>query len=448
MEISDTRSGRRQYLVTYSQADEDKFPTRESFGKMIADSFNAGASKVKSEHWACCREPHESGGFHYHCSIKMSGNKKWLSVKKQIQENHKIVVNFSDSHDHYISAYRYLCKSDENVAHSQGHPNLKEIASPKTKKSIASNRAASRKRKSNPVSVSSGAPSVHKPKSKRRLSNTDIAEFIVQNEIRTYTQLFATAEKRKREGEKDLAEYLFQHSEKNLRELIVKAWFMKEAPVHAERETIVRITEVEKAAREECVPQCNKQWLDCALEVLELNRVDPLYFASSMRDALIHGRGKFRNIILVGPANCAKTFMLKPLKPIFREKLFENPANDKFGWVGADKASVIILQDFRWNKDSIPWKDLLLLLEGETVKLPAPKNLFSEDVIIDSNVAIFSTSKEQIAFKGPYNTTDAIENDMMRVRWNIIKFKHQFTEEAQKSVKPCARCFAELVLKN
>ena len=51
------------------------------------------------------------------------------------------------------------------------------------------------------------------------------------------------------------------------------------------------------------------------------------------------GRGKHRNIFIAGPTNLAKTFMLKPLQNIFSGNLFENPANDKFGWVGAQKAT-------------------------------------------------------------------------------------------------------------
>ena len=66
--------------------------------------------------------------------------------------------------------------------------------------------------------------------------------------------------------------------------------------------------------------------------------------------------------------------MLKPLELIYN--VFSNPANDKYAWVGADTAEIIVLQDFRWCLDSISWKDLLLLLEGETVKLPTPKNHF------------------------------------------------------------------------
>ena len=114
--------------------------------------------------------------------------------------------------------------------------------------------------------------------------------------------------------------------------------------------------------------------------------------------------------------------------------------------MGAEKAEVILLQDFRFSKDVIAWKDLLLLLEGETVKLPAPKNHFAKDVVIDSDVPIFATSKSPITYKGPFNVEDERETDMMNNRWRIIKFKHVFEEKDQRKVKPCGSCFAKLVL--
>ena len=45
MEI-DPKQARRVYLITYSQADISKFPTRESFGNAIAMAFKS-SSKVK-----------------------------------------------------------------------------------------------------------------------------------------------------------------------------------------------------------------------------------------------------------------------------------------------------------------------------------------------------------------------------------------------------------------
>ena len=64
-----------------------------------------------------------------------------------------------------------------------------------------------------------------------------------------------------------------------------------------------------------------------------------------MSDLLAHGRGKFRNIMIVGQANYNKTFLLISLEFIFRT--FTNPANDRYVCVGTDKAEVMVLQDFR-----------------------------------------------------------------------------------------------------
>ena len=76
--------------------------------------------------------------------------------------------------------------------------------------------------------------------------------------------------------------------------------------------------------------------------------------------------------------------MLKPLKLIFSDSIFENPANDKFAWVGSEKAKVFLLNDSKWSI-YITWHDMLLLLERETVKLPTSKNIYSEDIVISTD---------------------------------------------------------------
>ena len=93
--------------------------------------------------------------------------------------------------------------------------------------------------------------------------------------------------------------------------------------------------------------------------------------------------------------------MLKPLELIY--DVLSNPANDKYAWIGADTAEIIVLQDFRWCRDSIPWKDLLLLLEGEIVKLLASKNQFSTAVVIKRDTPIFATSESRITYTRKFN---------------------------------------------
>ena len=131
----DPRTPRRTYLVTYSQADLQKYPTREVFGKSVAEAFDSGESKHKVTCWACCLEPHKDGGYHYHVSIKLTGAKRWKSVKDKFAEQN-VQLHFSDHHTNYYSAYKYVSKSDKEVFHSAQHPNLTEVSSPRTKKCV------------------------------------------------------------------------------------------------------------------------------------------------------------------------------------------------------------------------------------------------------------------------------------------------------------------------
>ena len=73
--------------------------------------------------------------------------------------------------------------------------------------------------------------------------------------------------------------------------------------------------------------------------------MESVAFAAAMRELLTKGRGKFWIILIVVPTNCGKTFLLSPLQKIFNT--FSNPANGKYAWLGAQKAEIIFLNDFR-----------------------------------------------------------------------------------------------------
>ena len=103
---------RRSYLVTYSKANLEKFPTRESFAEAVVETFVSKRSCSKPQHWACCIEKHADGDNHYHLAMKLTDPKKWLESKRAIQQKFEIVVNFSD-HGGYYSVYKYICKHDD-----------------------------------------------------------------------------------------------------------------------------------------------------------------------------------------------------------------------------------------------------------------------------------------------------------------------------------------------
>lgn len=130
---------------------------------------------------------------------------------------------------------------------------------------------------------------------------------------------------------------------------------MKEASTALKRRKTPRMDLIRKAASGRCETGCHGEWIESAKEVLT-NEVNPAVFAAAVRELLLFGRGKYRNI---GPTNCGKSFLLKPLMLIYNA--FSNPAADKYAWVGAGSAEIILLNDCRWSMDVIEWESFLLL---------------------------------------------------------------------------------------
>ena len=125
-------------------------------------------------------------------------------------------------------------------------------------------------------------------------------------------------------------------------------------------------------------------WLSSAKEVLAQNNIEYENFASAIKNALILGRRKESNILLYGPADCGKTFLLKPAYKIL-PNVFLNLASSTFGWMGVENSNLIFLNDLRWKPprskhSKIEWQELLNMLEGLPVTLPAPMNSCSKHI--------------------------------------------------------------------
>ena len=54
------------------------------------------------------------------------------------------------------------------------------------------------------------------------------------------------------------------------------------------------------------------------------------------------------------------------------------------------------------------------------MKLPAPKIFFGKAVHTKSDIPIFATSKDIIKFPGPYNTTNNMEDKVMKIKWVVF----------------------------
>ena len=67
----------------------------------------------------------------------------------------------------------------------------------------------------------------------------------------------------------------------------------------------------------------------------------------------------------------------------------------------------------------ILWHHLLLLLEGKPVHFSVPKTHFTEDILLESDIPVFATSKYKLAYiRG--GCIDALETEMMSVQSNVF----------------------------
>ena len=80
-----------------------------------------------------------------------------------------------------------------------------------------------------------------------------------------------------------------------------------------ERASKTRMDILHEVNSGECVKDCGKMWLQAAIETLTRNNVTREDFSRAILESLVKRRGKHRNILIIGPANSGKTFMLNPL---------------------------------------------------------------------------------------------------------------------------------------
>jgi hypothetical protein len=203
-----------------------------------------------------------------------------LRVKHRLEESHDIVVHFSSSHANYYTAWKYVTKEDIDVVQSLDHPVLDNP--PKTQAALeAWTQDPGRKRKR-----------------KQRLSNYEVGEIAIENNLKTRLQLLAFANAQKKEGKTDLAEFIMNRGKKVVEEMLSTAWEMAGAEAAVERAKLRRVDILRQSMEEECAPECDQQWLQQGLDILERNQINRQEFSTSMKTLLTEGRGKYRNVII------------------------------------------------------------------------------------------------------------------------------------------------------
>ena len=413
-------------------------PTREAFARIILDAFDNAVAESNATvmQWVCSQESLADRGLHYHMAVKLSGRRRWLHVRNHIDHEYGVRVNLSDRHDNYYSAWRYTTKEESSSLQSTNHPDLRNVGPPITTNASC----ALRERR---LGEGDEDTSNKKGKQKRSLSIFDVhvSQIAVERGIKTRLELVALASRQEREGKTHLAQFIANRGSKAVEEALSIGWEMENAESDLARSKLSRVEIVYRELENPCVDGCQGKWLEMAEQVLQRNGISRDEFSQAVRNLLQQGRGKYRNVSLKVPANCGKTFLLNPLNTVF--KTFTNPATTTFAWLAAETAEVIFLNDFRWCSQIRLWHDLLLLLEGQKVHLPAPKTHFSQDIEFTRDTPIFCTSKEELSFVRS-GVLDERESQMMKVRWKVFALQSPIPEEEQRNTPNCPHFFAKL----
>ena len=269
------------------------------------------------------------------------------------------MANFSTAGTMYASAYFYATKRDKNYFHGhclKPHPKRSDLGSGAMyKKAEAANSTyvgnQAMRRKSAEEGKSKKKDDAKKTK---RIDKLDVVDIIRNENLGTDDELLAYADKRRVEnGDRELCSFVVKLGEKGRADLLKDATKLRQSHDNVKLKKMSRMEVLKNASSSECTcEQTQDLWLAMAFDVLLKNNIDRREFGTAIYNALKEGRRKHRNVMLIGERNCAKTFLLSPLPEIYT-RTFHTPPGSAFGWIGADGAQVIYLNDYRWiNKHS------------------------------------------------------------------------------------------------
>ena len=267
------RQQKAVHLVTWSRADDSLLPNkdvdpRECLGRLIENLFNQ-KKKDCVMHWSCSKERHRNHGHHFHVAIQFKSKIRWLAVSNDLRAMN-IYVNFQSFHTNYKDAYKYVTKEDQSFATSANHPQMFVIppntvhrkrvlslefltqqsdnnsedayeiptasqASSYTDEILSSAASA---RETEPLIASSSA----KKQKMTRLTNVQVSQIIVRNDVKTDLQLCALATQFMKNDQPELYHWVAGHQAEKYREDLIKTSWKLDGAEEAIKKTWFRVT--------------------------------------------------------------------------------------------------------------------------------------------------------------------------------------------------------------
>ena len=375
------------------------------------------------------KEPHSNGKPHLNLLVKASGQYRWKRVAERLLQHDKVHVGFGTNIRTWMDGAIYGCVASEHKPEPGLDPNPVQWI----KQGV-------------PVPIKDFVPlRMQKPGFVRqpRLTPLNFFDICQEHGFENEDQLWAKAVEMSATGDRALLAFLMDND--------VRAAFAKVQTAFAAKEKARRATLTREALLEEffaastCCCEAPAQCYDLMKEILKNNGIDGA-FQREVIGVLRAGRAKMRNLCLVGPTNCAKSFLMKGLLQIY--DTYERPDGGSYQLEDLLGKELVFLNDFEFDAGAaawMPWQFLKNFLEGQQIKVGVPKTRGGNQKF-KGTAPVFLTAPQKITLVRR-NAIDSYETEQMNKRVKYIELHWQIPEEQVKEVtKVCGHCSARLYL--
>ena len=422
--------------------------------------FGTNNMLLKAGVWA---EKHQNQEEHYHFPVL--ADNPWYAnpLRTALAEDHNIHVYFSHEHEYYWTVLLYVGVPSASKPTVDTAPALWPDTHPPFVDAIKDMPRGARKCDKERAQAwlgQIGAVSV----SARCMAHEEFADWVIQKGLANRTAVLAALQTlAESEPEKTKAAEQYVHRyRKDLDASLSFAWEKHDAPRKAMLDKLTAWEFVERAKQEHACC-CGGKWM----QLLESNSsyqcanwpsdvpAEEKPILAKLKAAHIRclkeGAGKYKNVFCYGPKNAGKSFSLAPLEVVFAPSYYmaRPVGKSNYPMQALLGAKVCILQDLRINTLKLGWDSYLTWWEGAPVKLPLPRNLFSEDFFYTGKAGTFcsSGSKFKISLQEALDTrTDPGEqNAMMDARWTYFAYPRMREAGDVVECMPCAHCYSNWI---
>ncbi|CAE6960478.1 unnamed protein product [Symbiodinium sp. CCMP2592] len=368
------------------------------------------------------QEEHASGERHYHFPVLSDRPVSSLGLEKALRQE-RIYAHFSSAHEYYFGVILYLSVPTEKKPTvdrepflSDEHESIHDILAnpPRGARRCDKDRALAFVGK--PTSAASAMMSHHA-----------FAKWVVESKLHSRKAVLAAAK-----SNESVFQYVCRY-QSDLEQKIRFAWEIHDAPDEVAHDAMSNWDCVLAAREKPCV--CHGRWVPLTEEMLRKQEVafrgDVLQEKPSvagMRAAHVKCLTEgFGAECYVKPVGVANSF---PLQSIFDKR-------------------IMVLQDLRVDSLKLSFDALLVLLEGQALEVPLPRNHFAANKVYTGTAGCFATSGNKLRIPHceavKLNVLPAEQDAMMDARWQYFRFDHAFSAADIEKIEACASCYANWV---